>query len=72
MKNISERENREQFEGFHQLLYELAAGELRQTQFIVIDKEFFPPPDDTDVEVFVRHMTPDEQDGPLLRGYRGH
>lgn len=73
MKNISERENREQFEGFHQLLYELAAGELQDTQFIVIDKELFPPPADLGIEVVVRHMTPDDPtDGPLLHGYRGH
>lgn len=73
MKNISERENREQFEGFHRLLYELAAGELRDTQFIVIDKEFFPPPSELDIDVVGRHMTPDEPtDGPLLHGYRGH
>jgi hypothetical protein len=73
MKNISERENREQFEGFHELLYELAAGELRDTQFIVIDKELFPPPPTMGIEVAVRHMTPDDpKDGPLLHGYRGH
>lgn len=73
MKNISERENREQFEGFHELLYELATGELAGTQFIVIDKEFFPPTRGEDVDVRARYMTPDgEHDGPLLKGYRGH
>lgn len=73
MKNISERENREQFEGFHQLLYEMASGELQGTQFIVIDKEFFPPHGETGPEVLVRHMTPDDPaEGPLLHGYRGH
>jgi hypothetical protein len=73
MKNISERENREQFAGFHRLLYELARDELRDTQFIVIDKEFFPPGKDAGVEVTARHMTPEGKvDGPLLSGYRGH
>lgn len=34
MKNISERENREQFEGLHELLYELSVSELRKNQYI--------------------------------------
>src|SRR5262249_17812040 len=34
MKNISERENREQFEGFYRLLYELKEDELRATQLV--------------------------------------
>ncbi len=73
MKNISERENREQFTSFHQLLHELARDELRETQFIVIDKEYFAPQKEAGIEVAARHMTPDETaDGPLLRGYRGH
>jgi hypothetical protein len=70
MKNISERENREQFEGFHELLYELAEGELAATQFVIIDKEHFAPKQPVEYEIKVRHMSPD--DDPLLRGYRGH
>ena len=73
MKNISERENREQFAGFHQLLHELAGDELKETQIIVIDKEYFAPQKEAGIEVSARHMTPDEEtDGPLLRGYHGH
>ncbi len=43
MKNISERENREQFKGFDNLIYQLKADELKNTQFILIDKEYMPP-----------------------------
>jgi rRNA maturation endonuclease Nob1 len=71
MKNISERENREQFEGFHQMLYDLSSSELKETQFILIDKELCPP---TDYRLGFqsRHMKPDdEKDPPLIRYYRG-
>ena len=43
MKNTSERENADQFAGFYEMLYELKETELKATQFIVIDKEFFGP-----------------------------
>jgi tetratricopeptide (TPR) repeat protein len=73
MKNISERENREQFEGFHELLYDLAANELSNTQFILIDKEFCKPPPNAKLALTVRHMTPDDPtDGPLISSYSGH
>jgi hypothetical protein len=73
MKNISERENRTQFEGFHRLLYALAAGELAGTQFIVIDKEYAPPETDLGVSFLARHMTPsDDRYPPLIPYYRGH
>lgn len=73
MKNISERENREQFEGFHQMLYELAATELSGTQFILIDKEYCAPSKSTKVKLSIRHMTPeDDENPPLVRYYRGH
>jgi len=73
MKNISERENREQFEGFHKMLYELAEAELLGTQFILIDKEFFAPDDGININFSVRHMTPeDDNNPPLIRYYRGH
>lgn len=39
MKNVSERENRELFQAFYSMVYELAADELKDTQFILIDKE---------------------------------
>lgn len=73
MKNISERINREQFEGFHHLLYELAETELRGTQLIVIDKEYYPPENDLSVKFSVRHMTTgDPEHPPLIKHYRGH
>jgi hypothetical protein len=72
MKNISERENREQFEGFHQLLYELKEVELSDTQMILIDKEYCPPPDKVAFTVTSRHMRVDnDSEPPLIRYYRG-
>ena len=64
MKNISERENRRQFEGFYNLVYELATGELSSTQFVLIDKEYLPPPEGT-VSPLQRHMKPLESDTPV-------
>jgi hypothetical protein len=71
MKNISERENREQFEGFYAMLYELAETELADVQIVMIDKEFCSPALDL-VEGFrVRHMTVDNPaDPPLIEYYR--
>jgi rRNA maturation endonuclease Nob1 len=73
MKNISERENRFQFEGFHQLIYELVNSELSETQVILIDKEFCPPPQNFDISSMeTRYMTPDNDAyPPLIRTYRG-
>jgi hypothetical protein len=73
MKNISERENREEFEGFHKMLYELAESELGGTQFILIDKEYLAPSTDIKIDFMARHMTPDDAaNPPLIRYYRGH
>lgn len=73
MKNISERENREQFEGFHKFLYKLSQEELLDTQIILIDKEFCEPPEELNIEVNSRHMMPDsEENPPLIPYYRGH
>lgn len=73
MKNISERENRVQFESFHAMLYELKSDELLDTQLIVIDKEFCPPKVTLEGLRFeVRHMRPDDQESPpLIPYYRG-
>ena len=72
MKNISERENRAQYERFHTMLYELADGELSETQFVLIDKEFIPPPDGFGCTFAERYMTPDDdQHPPLISYYRG-
>ncbi|MBA5868088.1 MAG: hypothetical protein GDA67_15455 [Nitrospira sp. CR1.3] len=69
MKNISERENRLQFEGFHAMLYELAQSELADVQFIMIDKEFCAPSPEQKVKVRARHMTVDKDDDPPLIEY---
>jgi rRNA maturation endonuclease Nob1 len=72
MKNISERENRVQFEGFHKLLYQLSTEELAGTQIILIDKEFCPPDGDLAISITSRHMRVDSDDEPpLIQYYRG-
>lgn len=69
MKNISERENRRQFEGFHEMLYELADSELQGTQVILIDKEYCPPEEQHAFSMAVRHMTVDKDEAPPLIPY---
>ncbi|NMC31534.1 MAG: hypothetical protein GYA36_03605 [Veillonellaceae bacterium] len=72
MKNISERENRKQFEGFFKMLYQLCENELKGTQFILIDKEYCKPPEDFQPSFSARYMTPDDDHNPpLIRYYRG-
>ena len=79
MKNISERENREQFEGFFEMLYDLSSSELKGTQFVLIDKELCSPPDDFEPTFMERHMIPNERGDaptdnlypPLIRYYQG-
>lgn len=74
MKNISTQENREQFEGFHEMLYRLAITELSQTQFIFIDNEFKRPSQTIRLllDMRERYMTTDREDSPpLIRYYRG-
>jgi hypothetical protein len=69
MKNISERENRAQFEGFYEMVYQLKAGELAGTQIIIIDKEYSPPSPLLGVDVHDRHMRPGDPDNPPLIPY---
>lgn len=72
MKNISERENRLQFEGFHDLLYRLSQNEFKETQIIIIDKEFCEPSEDIEINLHVRHMMPDsDEHPPLITYHRG-
>lgn len=80
MKNISERENKDIFEGFYKLIYKLYSGELKDKQLIIVDKEFYSP-DGTPYEEYFKiteklkvvHMTPDEPENPpLIKYYRGH
>jgi len=79
MKNISERENRDQFIGFFEMLYSLSSSELSDTQIIVIDKEICLPPPEYKRSFTERHMRPNERVSdpsenafpPLIRYYRG-
>jgi len=71
MKNISERENKTQFENFHNLIYELVSNELVGTQIILIDKEHFDPSKQIFINMSIRHMKLDEdQFPPLIPYYR--
>jgi len=72
MKNISERENRQQFVGFHEMLHELVQTELKGTQVILIDKELHVPAQGFSLKFDARHMTPDDAaNPPLISYYRG-
>ena len=71
MKNISEHENEEQFRGFYKLLYELSETELKNHQFIVIDKELIEP-DIYSRQFSRRYMTTDNPEyPPLIPYYKG-
>lgn len=69
MKNISERENVDQFVGFHEMLYQLCQTELSETQLILIDKEHYLPPKGFEMTFTSRHMQPNSTDNPPLIGY---
>ncbi|WP_133670221.1 hypothetical protein [Burkholderia pseudomallei] len=72
MKNISERENRTQFEGFYRMLYELEHSEFRGIQLVLIDKEFSAPALAYDFTLIERHMRPaDSEFPPLIPYYSG-
>ncbi|GIN98084.1 hypothetical protein J6TS1_39540 [Siminovitchia terrae] len=75
MKNISERENEDIFKGFYSLLYKLVENELKDLQFIVVDKEYYPFPKEFSkkVNAISKHMTPDDpMHPPLIPYYKGH
>lgn len=70
MKNISERENEDIFKGFYKFLYKLFENELIDTQLILVDKEYFAPPEDvSNIIVKSKHMTPDNPKYPPLITY---
>lgn len=69
MKNIGEDVNRDLFVSFYQLLYELSRGPLRNTQFIIIDKEYISPDEPEEFDIIERFMTPDDPDNPPLISY---
>ena len=71
MKNIGEDVNLNIFTSFYNYLYNLAENSLATTQFIIIDKEFFPP-NSSEVNIINRFMTPNNKNSPpLIRYYRG-
>jgi flagellar biosynthesis chaperone FliJ len=73
MKNISERENKEVFESFMNMIYRLSTDELKDTQIIIIDKELFTPRDDLKKVFKSRHMQPSSKEfPPLIPYYLGH
>lgn len=64
MKNIGKEVNKQTFLALYAELYSLAGNSLRDTQFIIIDNEFAPPP--ATLNVKDRYMPP-----PLIPGYEG-
>lgn len=71
MKNIGEEVNEDLFRSFYHYLYGLAATVLHETQFVIVDKEYYAP-DVDGITVFERYMTPtDPEHPPLISYYRG-
>lgn len=68
-KNVSSIENPEVIAAFFRLVYELAAGELVETQFVIIDNEFNAVPDDIDLPISSRHLVNGDSDNPPLIPY---
>ena len=73
MKNISERENIEQFDGFYKMLYELSQTELKDTQFLIVDKERQTPGENYQRTFSERYRAPNDPKHPgLISYYAGH
>lgn len=68
MKNIGEEVNKAVFHAFYNHLYDLVRGPLRNTQIIVIDKEYISP-SPPDIDLAERYMTPDQKNHPPLISY---
>ncbi|MBI2309085.1 MAG: hypothetical protein HYU78_17485 [Rhodocyclales bacterium] len=68
-KNVSSVENPEVIAAFFRLIYELAAGELVETQFVIIDNEFNAVPDDIELPISSRHLVNGDSDNPPLIPY---
>jgi hypothetical protein len=68
-KNVSSVENPEVIAAFYRLVYELAAGELVNTQFIIIDNEFNVVPEDIDLPMLSRHFIKGDPNNPPLIPY---
>lgn len=72
MKNIGERVNEDLLKHFYAYLYRLAAGPLRETQFIIGDIQFVPPPAELGLDLVERFMTrEDPRAPPLFTDYVG-
>jgi hypothetical protein len=70
MKNIGEDVDAALFHGFYRYLYGLTEAGLGDTQLLIIDKEFEPPPVHLDaVELFMGRGDPDHP--PLVPYYEG-
>jgi IS30 family transposase len=71
MKNIGEEVNKSIFVNFYNLVYDLSVGPLKDTQIILVDKEYIKPTVDG-VEIKEKYMTPDDEEyPPLISYYRG-
>ncbi|GAA5233530.1 hypothetical protein FOZ76_08425 [Verticiella sediminum] len=68
-KNVSSVENPEVINAFFRLIYELAAGELVETQFIIIDNEFNAVPKDIELPISSRHLVKGDPNNPPLIPY---
>jgi rubrerythrin len=70
MKNIGEDVDAALFHGFYRYLYTLAEAGLGETQLLIIDKEYEPPPDGLDAtELFMERGDPEHP--PLVPYYEG-
>ena len=73
MKNIHKAENKEIFNGLHNLLYELSQNELSDTQFIVIGSHELPENIRSDTSINIQKFTDDitSDNPPLIPYYEG-
>ncbi len=68
-KNVSSVENPAVIAAFFRLVYELAANELMDTQFVIIDNEFNAVPEGLPLKVVSRHMVNGDSESPPLVPY---
>lgn len=68
-KNVSSVENPEVIASFYRLVYELAAKELVETQFVIIDNEFNAVPEDIQLPMRIRHLVKGDPKNPPLIPY---
>ncbi|QJP98682.1 hypothetical protein C798_00080 [Herbaspirillum rubrisubalbicans Os34] len=68
-KNVSSKENPEVFQALYDYVYELADGELQNTQFVIIDNEFNEPPKSVNFDLYARHMMNGSKEFPPLVPY---